>query len=353
MSYVEEAAGTGEVSVPVAITPRGPLSGRILELLASPNPVREFRPVLHLVQGAIDEAESVSRDEDIQLTLFLLYDLHYGSLGEMSDEWEWQPGLIDARIRIEHELERELRTAITPPALPRPTAADVARALTNLTRARRDSTFPTYIAKTATADQIGEYLIHRSVATLREADPYAWAVPRLTGRAKAALVEIQADENGDGRPSRMHSEMFARTLQALDLDPRYGHYIDNVPAVTLASLNMVSMFGLNRRLRGAVIGHLAAFELTTSTPNLLFGNGLRRLGHGRPATEYFDEHVAFEATHQRIVAHELAGALAEDHPALLPYIIFGACACLAAEGWVERHLLTSWEADTSSLRMRP
>src|SRR3712207_8445227 len=43
----------------------------------------------------------------------------------------------------------------------------------------------------------------RSIYTLKEADPHSWAIPRLTGRAKAALVEIQSDEYGEGRPGRI------------------------------------------------------------------------------------------------------------------------------------------------------
>ena len=43
-----------------------------------------------------------------------------------------------------------------------------------------------------------ELAIHRSGYQLKEADPHTWAIPRLTGRAKAAMVMIQADEYGGG-----------------------------------------------------------------------------------------------------------------------------------------------------------
>ena len=60
--------------------------------------------------------------------------------------------------------------------------------------------------------------MHRSVYHLREADPHTWAIPRLAGRAKAALVEIQIDEYGGGRPERMHAELFRTTMRELGLD---------------------------------------------------------------------------------------------------------------------------------------
>jgi Iron-containing redox enzyme len=50
-----------------------------------------------------------------------------------------------------------------------------------------------------------------SVYQLRGADPHMWAIPRLAGAAKAALVEIQIDEYGGGRAERMHTELFAST----------------------------------------------------------------------------------------------------------------------------------------------
>ncbi len=57
--------------------------------------------------------------------------------------------------------------------------------------------------------------MHRSAYQLKEADPHSWAIPRLSGPPKAALVEIQADEYGGGRPDRMHAELFADAMEAL------------------------------------------------------------------------------------------------------------------------------------------
>lgn len=43
--------------------------------------------------------------------------------------------------------------------------------------------------------------MHRSAYQLKEADPHSFALPRVpAGRAKAAFVEIQADEYGGGVP---------------------------------------------------------------------------------------------------------------------------------------------------------
>ena len=73
------------------------------------------------------------------------------------------------------------------------------------------------------------------------------------------------------------------------LEPTFGRYVEGVPAVTLAAVNAMSLLGLHRRLRGAVAGHLAAFEMTSSLPSRRYGDGFRRNGFGTDVTEYFDE----------------------------------------------------------------
>jgi hypothetical protein len=330
---------------------RGPLSTRLLSVLSeAPDDSAHGPDLSAAAEAAVAAASSVVRDEDVQLSLFILYGLHYGSFPAVSADWEWQPELVAARRILERAFEDELRATVTVPPLPQPKRSAVARALSELTSADAGPSLSRYVAKKATREQLGEFLIQRSVYTLREADPHSWAIPRLTGRAKAALVEIQADEYGGGRPARMHSEIFATTMETFGLDRRYGRYVDDVPAITLASLNVMSMFGLNRRLLGAIVGHLAAFEMTSSIPNAMYANGFRRLGYDVGVTAYFDEHVAADAVHEQIAANDLAGALAEDEPALLEDIFFGAAACLVVDGWAGAHILDSWTADRSSLR---
>ena len=148
----------------------------------------------------------------------------------------------------------------------------------------------------------------------------------------------------------MHAVLFANAMRAAGLDAAYGAYVDEVPALTLASFNMMSMFGLNRRLVGAVVGHLAAFEMTSSIPCKLYVDGLRRLEFDQGVVEYFDEHVEADAVHEQIAARDLAGGLAEDRPDLLADIMFGAAACLTVDGWSGAHMLDAWSDGESSLR---
>ncbi|MBO9626292.1 MAG: iron-containing redox enzyme family protein [Microbacterium sp.] len=327
---------------------RGPLSDALMGLLLG-DPYEG--DVTALADQAIANADDVIHDDDVQLSLFLLYASAYGSLSMCDPRLEWDPRLIAARRILEENLERALRELVPAPPMPERSQGEVASALFALTSAEGGPSLSRHLAKKATREQALEFLIQRSIYTLREADPHSWAIPRLHGRAKAALVEIQADEYGGGRPERVHAEIFAKAMRGAGLDDRYAGYVDVVPAVTLCSLNTMSMFGINRRLLGAIVGHLAAFEMTSSIPNRLYGDGLRRLGFDDDVTDYFDEHVEADAVHEQIAGRDLAGALAEDRPELLADIMFGASACLFVDDLVGAHMLDSWRQERSSLRV--
>lgn len=88
--------------------------------------------------------------------------------------------------------------------------ASVARALFDLTARDSGPSLSAHVGRHATDDQLHELLVHRSIYQLKEADPHTWAVPRLSGRPKAALVEIQADEYG----GRAHARRAVRPLDA-------------------------------------------------------------------------------------------------------------------------------------------
>ncbi|WHP18068.1 iron-containing redox enzyme family protein [Cellulomonas sp. ES6] len=342
-----------------APAPRGPFSRSVLTALAA----GEVGPELaEQAASAVDASPDVLVDEDVQLALTVMYELHHQGVDGVDDRMEWDPHLLRARAVVEQRFEARLRAEVrVPEDLVEQLEADsareglspaVARALFDLTGRDSGPGLSAYVARKATDEQLHELLVHRSVYQLKEADPHTWAIPRLMGAPKAALVEIQADEYGGGRPERMHAALFARTMRGLGLDDTYGHYVDDVPAVTLASVNTMSLFGLHRRLRGCVVGHLAAFEMTSSQPNRLYGNGFRRHGYDADVTWYFDEHVEADAVHEQIAGRDLAGALVEQQPHLRDDVLFGAAACLEVDGRVGAHLVEHWSAGETSL-LRP
>jgi len=198
---------------------RGPLSGYLLRHLVEPPHPLPRRPAVRMPDPLADD--------DLQLALYLCYELHYRGLAGVDERWEWDPSLLEFRRGLEDEFERALiPLATTAPGGPeRPTA----ERLWALVEGAAGPSLSGYVAESATLEEVRELAVHRSAYQLKEADPHTWAIPRLAGPAKAAMVEIQADEYGGGVTEDMHASLFAVTMAGLGLDPTYGAYLDRIP----------------------------------------------------------------------------------------------------------------------------
>jgi hypothetical protein len=332
--------------VPSLPTPRGPLTEALLAALR--RPVHALGPLPAVAAGGDPLA-----GEDLQLALYCCYELHYRGLPGVDDAWEWEPSLLALRRELEERFEAGLEAltgAPSPSERVAPEEVDIA--LRAIAEADDGPSLSKYLEREGTLAQLHEFLVHRSAYQLKEADPHAWAIPRLSGPPKAALVEIEADEFGGGRADRVHAVLFARAMEAVGLDARYGAYIDHVPALTLATVNLMSLLGLHRRRRGAIVGHLALFEMTSSLPNRRYGNAVRRLGfESEAATAFFDEHVEADAVHEAVASVDLAGGLVRQEPALAGDLLWGARTLAAIEARWAGELLAAWEAGRSSLHI--
>ncbi|TFV45136.1 iron-containing redox enzyme family protein [Blastococcus sp. TF02A-35] len=324
--------------------PRGPLSDALASDLATRS---------SLSATTLDRAERVAAapsgaltDDDLQLSLAIAYELHYRGFDGVSEDWEWDPELLRVRAGLERRHLAALRQLVGPLSV---TDEPIDRQITALIDADDSPSLSAFMAKRGTLDQWREYLTLRSVYHLKEADPHTFAIPRLSGRTKAAMVEIQADEYGGGSAARMHSELFAGLMRDLDLDAGYGALWDTAPAAAFASVNTMSFFGLHRRWRGAALGHLAAVEMTSSEPSRRYSSGLRRLGYDERTTVFYDEHVEADAVHEQIASVDMCGSLIAGEPDLAADVLFGAAASLAMDGLAARHLLGAWEAGRSGL----
>ncbi len=288
-------------------------------------------------------------DEDLHLSLWMLYEQHYRGFDEVDDAREWDPDLLKVRARLEEQFEAELRTACRPIIELADDEATVPDQLVAITAYDSGVSLPQFIQREATTAQYLELLVQRSLYHLKESDPHAWVVPRLDGPAKVALAELQYDEFGGGRPDRLHSRLFADALEATGLDASYGAYVDRVPAYTLAVNNAMSLFGLNRRLRGAAMGHLAAFEMTSSLPCRRYLQGAQRLELGAPVERYFDEHVEADAVHEHVASRSICGALVDAEPDLRPDVLLGAAACVHLDAVAAEQMIEAWNTGRSAL----
>jgi hypothetical protein len=329
---------------------RGELSGAVIDALAGRVPLDTDR-LVDLVTGLPDDVDPIT-DEDFHLALWVMYELHYRGFTDVADRWEWDPDLLRVRRALESVFEAALRrrTADTVAAAAG-ADGDVATRLFDLTESFEGPSVARFIQREATREQFSEFMVHRSIFHLKESDPTSFAIPRITGKPKAALVELLYDEYGAGRPERLHATMFGDALKACGLDPEYGTYIDQVPGYTLASNNAMSLFGLHRRFRAAAMGHLGAFEATSSLPCRRFAGGIRRLGLPEEAAEYFDEHIEADAVHEQLALRDICAELVSQDSNLLEDVFFGATVCLYLEAVVGQQMLDAWQRGETALRV--
>jgi Iron-containing redox enzyme len=279
--------------------------------------------------------------EDAALSLWILYEMAYRGYDEVDDRLELDPDLVRLRRVLEDDLERRLRDRW--PGRPAYEGEKgFAEAFFAWVASEDGPSLARFVRREATRDQVVDLLRCRSLYTLKEADPFTFALPRLPAAARVALAELQYDEYGGGRPERMHAHLFAEGMAAMGLDATEGGYVDEAPLEVLEQNNAMSLFGLNRRLRGASMGHLAAFEATSSLPSRTVAQGLERLGLPAELRAYYEEHIEADAVHEQLAVRLICEPLVAAEPDLEDDVWLGAWTCLDLEARVARHLLEKW-----------
>ncbi|WP_025351083.1 iron-containing redox enzyme family protein [Nocardia nova] len=329
----ERALGSrngGESRLPI---PRGPLSGTVDAMLRGAS-----------VPGAADVDAADPYGDDLQLALHTCYELHYGGFESVDPGWEWNPGLLGLRSRLEGrflsalrrdvaggaDLDAEFAALVTEPAEPRGVGG--------------------FLLEEGHWWQVCEYFAHRSIYHLKEADPYIWVVPRLRGTAKAGLVAVAFDEFGAGRGEDIHARLFADLLAGAGLDDGYLGYLDVTSAPMLAVVNMMSLFGLHRELRGALVGHFADVEIGSPPAARRMVDTLRRLDAHPACVRFYTEHVEADAVHEQVMRSDVIGDLVAREPELTASVVFGIQATELLEGRFGDAVLDCWTSGRSSLR---
>lgn len=278
---------------------------------------------------------------DAAITLWALHELSYQGFEDVEESVEWEPGALRVRRRLEQDLEDRLRARWHGHEV----EGDFAEELFGLVADHDGPSLARHVQTDASREQVLDLLRMRSIYHLKESDPVAWVVPRLPVVSKAALMELQFDEYGGGDPNRLHHHLFARGLDAVGLRSEYGAYVDDAPVEVLEQNNAVSLFGLHRRLRAAALGHLAAFEATSSEPSRRMARGLERLGLDPAMTAYYEEHVTADAVHEQLAVRTICTSLVELEPRLTDDVFFGAFTCLDLEARLARRVLAQWESE--------
>jgi hypothetical protein len=321
--------------------PRGPLSMTVRHCLTEPAP--------HNQPGRI--AASLGDADpnciDLQLALYMCYELHYRGFAGVDPMWEWNPTLLDLRAQLERTFLAGLRRHVGPIE---PHHRAVAEMDAISIEPADGSGLSYYLRDSGTWEQMREYFVHRSLYHLKEGDPHALAIPRLTGQAKASFVAVEFDEYGAGQRRQMHQQLFADLLMAAGLDSTYLGYLDAAPAESLAVVNLMSLFGLHRWLRGAAVGHFASTEITSPPASRRLVEALQRLHAPPECVAFYREHVEADAVHEQVVRFDVVGDLVAREPHLERDVVFGIRAHAVVENRLAEVILASWQAGQTSLR---
>ena len=320
---------------------RGPLSLAVLSQLT------EHVPHHHLARIEASLGDSDPYGIDLQLTLYVCYELHYRGFAGVDPRWEWNAGLLHLRGQLENAFLAAVRQQVGEIGPDERSADEMDR----LSVEPIEGTGPSYYLRDqGDWEQMREYFALRSLYHLKEGDPHAWAIPRLTGQAKASFVAVEFDEYGGGRGSKVHQQLFADLLDAAGLDSSYLGYLNDVPADALAVVNLMSLFGLHREFRGAAIGHFASTEITSSPGSGRLVEALERMGAPEPCIGFYREHVEADAVHEQVVRTDVVGDMVAREPQLERDVVFGIRARELIEDRLATHLMECWTTGRTSLR---
>ncbi|MFN3006086.1 iron-containing redox enzyme family protein [Mycolicibacterium wolinskyi] len=319
---------------------QGRVSAAVIEQLRGRPPHNHLEPVW------VPLRDSDPLGIDVQLALHVCYELHYRGFAGVDPSWEWNAGLLHLRSQFERVFLAAVHkeVGLIPPDVTAESELD------RLSAEPIGGLGPSHhLRDGGTWDQMREYFVHRSLYHLKQGDPHAWLIPRLAGQAKASFVAVEFDDYGAGRGARGHQQLFVDLMDAADLDSTYLGYLGTVTAESLAVVNLMSLFGLHRRLRGAAAGLFAATEITSSPVSQRMVAALQRLAAPEACVRFYREHAKTDAAHEQVVRTDVIGDLVTREPDLEADVVFGVRAFAALEDRLTEHLLKSWSAERSSL----
>lgn len=311
-TFVPPTATNLQPALPSAV---GPVSGALLDHLACRAPRRHYVPVPAPV------ADTEPLGQDLQLALYVSYELHHRGFAGVDARWEWDPGVLQLRSRLEEAFGTALRDGV----------GDVSqtKAVDEIPRlCTQPSPLAEYLREYGTWAQMREYFVQRSVYRVRTDD----------ASSSDGMTPAKFGESAFGATDHAPRRRFAEVLRAAGLDATYLHYLDEASAEALAMVNMMSMFSLHGNLRGAASGQVLATRIAVRSASAGLVDALVRFGAPQPCVQFYRDNVRTGLK----ARCETVGALLDAEPELESEVVLGIRAFELLERRFTTRLLTRW-----------
>ena len=241
---------------------------------------------------ALGSRRRVATAEENLIELLELHDLHLAPIDTLGE-----------RVRLQHHPDTAARTweldqwyldrlaSFQMPDVGGDDAAATIRAIAHV-----DLVPPIYewLAEDASIDDARRYLSLEGGPDGGFDDLVAACQIGIDGEAKLELARNYWDEMGNGRLSRVHTELHRKLTRALDLRalPR-----EEQPVEALDRAALGSFLATNRWLQPEMVGALGLIELQAGPRCRKVVRGLERLGCGWDAIDFYAEHAEADPIH--------------------------------------------------------
>lgn len=210
-----------------------------------------------------------------------------------------------------------------------------------------------FVRDLASLEQLKEVVAQRSLFFLREPDPWIYAIPTLQGAAKAGLIDLLLDEYGWGKLERMHSNVYAAVMAALELPSETDHFETASSWQYIATLNHQWMCALTPEHSRRLLGTIYLTEATSPDAMTNYLAGWKRLGiTDARVTEFYDLHVSADENHREVALEEVVMPVCNAEATALHEVALGIFDARTLEADFADHLVDSFTSGRTSLNAR-
>jgi hypothetical protein len=233
-------------------------------------------------------------ERDALLTLLAVHDLHLAPVDDLAgaERYQHHPAVAAVKWRLETDLLVRLGEADSRGGAVLP--ADAVAAMRTIARSGLVPDVYRWVAEDADLDQLRWFLAYEGGPDGGFDDLVALCQVGLDGDAKLELARNYWDEMGNGSLRRVHTELHRKLARALRLPdvPRSA-----LPLSALRRLALGTLLATNRHLQPEMVGALGLLELQAGPRCRKVVQGLRRLGAGDDALDFYIEHAETDPRH--------------------------------------------------------